>query len=87
MPHTQLKAREVSLLRAEIELLMAERQSLLKTTGAAAYFIANLDYSLLPDKACEAARVLSNTLNNLPEETLREALEKVDNELIIGDSI
>ena len=85
MPHTQLKEPEVSMLRTEIEMLMNERQSLVKTTGAAAFFVANLDYSILPDEACEAARILSNTLNNLPEETLREALEKVENELIIGD--
>ena len=85
MPHTKLKAEEVSMLRAEIEMLMSERQSLLKTTGAAAFFVANLDYSILPDEACEAARMLSRTLNNMPEETLREALEKVENELTIGE--
>jgi len=82
MPHNELKAQEVAMLRAEIEILMSERQSLLKTTGAAAFFVANLDYSLLPD---EASKMLSNTLNGMPEETLREALEKVENELTIGD--
>lgn len=85
MPHNELKAQEVAMLRTEIEMLMSERQSLLKTTGAAAFFVANLDYSLLPDEACEAAKMLSNTLNGMPEETLREALEKVENELTIGD--
>ncbi len=85
MPHNELKAQEVAMLRAEIEILMSERQSLLKTTGAAAFFVANLDYSVLPDEACEAARMLSNTLNNMPEETLREALETVEQELTIGD--
>ena len=85
MPATKLKAQEVAMLRAEIEMLMSERQRLLKTTGAAAFFVANLDYSVLPDEACEAARMLSNTLNSMPEETLREALETVEQELMIGD--
>ena len=85
MPHNELKAQEVAMLRTEIEMLMNERQSLLKTTGAAAFFVANLDYSVLPDEACEAARMLSKTLNNMPEETLREALEKVENKLTIGE--
>ncbi|MDH5553042.1 MAG: hypothetical protein OEX82_06880, partial [Nitrosomonas sp.] len=81
MPATKLKAQELAMLRAEIEMLMSERQRLLKTTGAAAFFVANLDYSVLPDEACEAARMLSNTLNSMPEETLREALETVEQEL------
>ena len=85
MPATKLKAQELAMLRAEIEMLMSERQRLLKTTGAAAFFVANLDYSVLPDEACEAARMLSNTLNSMPEETLREALETVEQELMIGD--
>ena len=85
MPATKLKAQEDAMLRAEIEMLMGERQRLLKLTGAAAFFVANLDYSVLPDEACEAARMLSNTLNSMPEETLREALETVEQELMIGD--
>jgi hypothetical protein len=77
MSQSHLKEQEVSMLRKEIEMLMSERHSLLGTTGAAAFFIANLDSRLLPDKACEAASILSKTLNNLPEDTLCEALEKV----------
>lgn len=76
MPHT-LKEQEISMLRAEIEMLMGERQGLLKTVGAAAVFIANLDSDTLPEGAYEAAEMLSNCLNGLSEETLRDALEKV----------
>jgi len=84
MPHTQ-KEPDVSMLRAEIEMLMGERQSLLKTTGAAAVFIANLDSGTLPEGAYEAAEMLSNCLNDLPEDTLRDALEKVKAELTASE--
>lgn len=83
MPNTILREQEVSMLREEVEILMNERQCLLDTTGAAAIFVANLDSSLLPDAACQAAKVLSCSLNKLPEETLRDALEKVKSELTI----
>ena len=36
-------AQEIVMLRAEIEMLMSERQALLRATGAAAVFVANLD--------------------------------------------
>ena len=83
MPNTILRGQEVSMLREEVEILMNERQCLLDTTGAAAIFVANLDSALLPDAACQAAKVLSCSLNKLPEETLRDALEKVKSELTI----
>lgn len=84
MPHT-LKEQELSMLRAEIEMLMRERQGLLRTTGAAAVFIANLDSDALPEGSYEAAEMLSNCLNDLTEETLREALEKVRAELAVDE--
>jgi uncharacterized membrane protein len=84
MPNTILKGQEISMLREEVEILMNERQCLLDTTGAAAVFVANLESTtLLPDAACQAAKVLSCSLNKLPEETLRDALEKVKSELTI----
>ena len=65
---------------------MNERQNLLKTTGAAAVFIANLDYcKKLPEGTYEAAGMLSNCLNDLPEDTFREALKKVKAELTPGE--
>ena len=83
MPNTILREQAVSMLRGEMEILMNERQCLLDTTGAAAIFVANLDSTLLPDSACQAAKVLSNSLNKLPEETLRDALEKVKSEFAV----
>lgn len=85
MPHTVMKEQEFSMLRQEMEILMSERQCLLDTAGSAAMFVANLDSTILPDAACQAARVLSNSLNKLPEETLQDALEKVKLEFADGE--
>ena len=76
LEHHALKE-EVRLLRAEIELLMSERESLLRTVGAAAVFVAKLDSSVLPEDTYEAADVLAHALNGLPEESLRDALDLV----------
>lgn len=76
MHHTILKEQEVSMLRTEIELLMNERQSLLKAVGAAARFVACLDSRKLPKEAFETANMLSKSLNQLNEDTLQDALEK-----------
>lgn len=68
---------EVELLSQEIEMLMNERSRLLKVVGAAAVLVANADAALLQPNAVEAAEMLSETLNALPEETLKDALEAV----------
>lgn len=70
---------EVRLLREEIEILMAERQKLLQVAGAAAVLVANLDEDTLPDDqdTIDAAEVLAESLNELSEETLKDALEAV----------
>ncbi|OIR05824.1 hypothetical protein GALL_119500 [mine drainage metagenome] len=68
---------EVELLSQEIEMLMNERARLLKVVGAAAVLVANADAALLQPNAIEAAEMLSETLNALPEETLKDALEAV----------
>jgi hypothetical protein len=70
-------AEEIRMLRAEIELLMNERDSLLRTAGAAAVFVAKLDSSVLPEETYAAADVLAHALNELAEESLRDALELV----------
>lgn len=77
MMHTYLEEREISMLRAEIEMLMSERQSLLKIAGIAALLVAELDNKLLPQNVREFASELSASLNDLSEETLSDALEKV----------
>jgi tellurite resistance protein len=73
----QLNKQELSMLREEMELLMRERNSLLKVAGAAAVLVANTDGRDLPEEAAEAAELLSTLVNELPEETLQEALESV----------
>ncbi|OGT00603.1 MAG: hypothetical protein A3F73_12330 [Gallionellales bacterium RIFCSPLOWO2_12_FULL_59_22] len=72
-----MNRQEVELLSKEIELLMAERARLLKVVGAAAVLVANTDVGALPEGAVHAAEMLSETLNALPEETLKDALESV----------
>lgn len=65
------------MLRTELEMLMAEREHLLRATGAAAMFIAKLDSQVLPENTYEAADILAGAINTLPEETLRDAVEVV----------
>ncbi len=74
-----MKEDEIRLLREEIEMLMGERRMLLQVTGAAAVFVANLDTDSLPDEVdtIDAAEMLAEQLNGLPEETLKDALESV----------
>ncbi|GAB4115787.1 MAG: hypothetical protein Fur0026_02080 [Sideroxydans sp.] len=72
-----MNKQEVELLSKEIELLMAERARLLKVAGAAAVLVANVEVGLLQPKAVEPAEKISEYLNALSEETLRDALEAV----------
>ncbi len=72
-----MNKQEVELLSQEVEILMAERVRLLKVVGAAAVLVANADAALLQPNAVDAAEMLSELLNALPEETLQDALESV----------
>ena len=65
------------MLRTELELLMRERQTLLKVAGVAAGLIAELDSHNLPISAVEAADLLATSINGLSEETLQDALGAV----------
>jgi len=47
------------------------------TTGAAAVFVANLDSESLPEHTYAVADILAHALNDLSEDTLRDALELV----------
>lgn len=76
MPHA-LKDQEIAMLRAEMEMLMKERDALLQITGYAASLIAELDSFDVPNTAMEAAELLSEHINQLPEETLQDALASV----------
>lgn len=72
-----MNKQEVELLSKEVELLMAERARLLRVVGAAAVLVANVDARLMQPKAVEPAERISEYLNALPEETLKDALEAV----------
>ena len=73
-----MNKQEIELLSNEIEMLMAERMRLLKVVGAAAVLVANADAASLPAGAMDAAEMLSELINTLPEETLQDALESVN---------
>ena len=76
-----MNKQEVAMLGEEVEMLMRERARLLKVVGAAAVLVANTDPGSLRDEAMDAAEMLSEMLNALPEETLRDALESVQAEV------
>jgi hypothetical protein len=76
---------EIAMLRREIEMLMGERQALLHVVGASAALIASLDSKRLPVGAIEAADMVATSLNQLPDETLQDALSSVQAE-IEGDA-
>lgn len=73
---------EINMLRTELELLMRERQALLKVTGIAAGLIAEMNSHDLPIATVEAADLLSTTINKLSDETLQDALSAVHAEII-----
>jgi hypothetical protein len=73
---------EINMLRTELELLMRERQSLLRITGAAAGLIAEMDSHNLPIRSIEAADILATSINSLSEETLQDALNAVRAEIV-----
>jgi len=73
--------REITLLRHELEMLMGERQALLRVVGAATVLIASLDSKRLPVGAVEAADMVATSINHLPEETLQDALAAVNAEI------
>jgi hypothetical protein len=68
---------ENNMLRKELELLMKERETLLIITGVAAGLIAEIRMSDLPIRTVEAADLLATSINQLPEETLQDALNAV----------
>ncbi|MEW6647914.1 MAG: hypothetical protein AB1450_12000 [Pseudomonadota bacterium] len=72
-----MNRQEVELLSKEVEMLMNERANLLRVVGAAAVLVTNTDAQTLPPGAVNAAEVLSEMLNALPEETLKDALDAV----------
>jgi hypothetical protein len=76
-----MNKQEADMLGEEVEMLMQERARLLKVVGAAAVMVANTDPESLQEEAMYAAEMLSEMLNALPEETLKDALESVKAEV------
>ncbi len=62
------------MLSKEIEILMAERARLLRVAGAAAQFVAMMDVRKLPATVATEADILAESVNALPEDTLKDAL-------------
>lgn len=81
MQHNE-HAQEIAMLRSELEILMRERQALLQVAGAAASLIAELSSFDVPKVAMEAAELLAESVNALPEETLQDALSAVQAEIV-----
>lgn len=72
------KGRRVShqrFLAAEVELIIRERERLLRTAGAAAALFTRLNIRDFPRDAREQLRRLGAVLDALPEETLTDAME------------
>jgi len=65
------------MLSKEIEILMAERAKLLRVAGAAAQFVAVMESRNLPEKVATEAEILAESVNALPEDTLKDALVSI----------
>lgn len=78
MPH---RDQVIALLRRELEMLMVERQTLLRVVGSSAALIASLDSKRLPVGAVEAADLVATSINALSEEALQDALDSVRAEI------
>lgn len=78
MPH---RDQEIAMLRRELEILMSERQTLLRVVGSSAALIASLNSKHLPVGAVESADLLATSINSLSEETLQDALNAVRAEI------
>ncbi len=65
------------MLSKEIDLLMAERSHLLRVAGAAAQFVALMESRSLPASVATEAELLGESVNALPEDTLRDALSAI----------
>jgi hypothetical protein len=72
---------EIIMLRRELEMLMGERQTLLRVVGASAALIASLESKHLPVGAVESADQVATSINALSEETLQDALNAVRAEI------
>ncbi len=65
------------MLSKEIEILMAEREKLLRVAGAAAQFVAVLESEKLPQAVATEADILAQSVNALSEDSLKDALASI----------
>ena len=65
------------MLSREVELLMAERAKLLRVAGAAAQLVAAMDTRTQPQRVTTEADILAESVNALPEDTLKDALVSI----------
>lgn len=65
------------MLSKEIEILMTERSRLLRVAGAAAQFVAVMEGRGLPEEVATEAEILAESVNALPEDTLKDALASI----------
>lgn len=72
-----MNKQETELLSKEIEILMIERARLLRVVGAAAVLVNNCDASDIPGHLVNEAEILSEEINALPEETLKDSLDAI----------
>lgn len=67
----------VQMLRSEIEIMMADREALLRVAGAAAKFVEQVNIAKLPVSAIPLAEAMASNVNALSEESLKDALESL----------
>jgi len=65
------------MLGKELDILMKERARLLRVAGAAAQFVALMESRALPPSVATEAELLAESVNALPEDTLRDALGSI----------
>ncbi len=65
------------MLGKELDILMAERAHLLRVAGAAAQFVALMESRALPESVATEADILAQSVNALPEDTLRDAIAAI----------
>ncbi len=67
----------VQMLRSEIELMVSDRDALLRIAGAAAKFVEKVNITKLPVSAIPFAEALASSVNALSEDSLKEALSAI----------
>lgn len=69
---------ELSMLRSEVEMLVEEDTQLMRIAGAAALFVSQLQGASLPEGALNAASTLAKLISEIPDDTMCEALEMLN---------